>query len=197
MRTMNPIPIRSTSGHTLWVALVSALLAAGLGRAEPGAAPAAPAPSEEKKIEAKSPGEVASQLCALLASRRTPWQIYDSYIAIFQDYAVRQSRVPVATAEAQQLRQRWVAHYQGMAHLLQRMQEYAKLRDDIKRNLTDLPPHERQDAFREAGQQFDRLFQQFVAMGRRLPGFRIDEEIAKRPAPGPRAFPEGDGPMIW
>ncbi len=188
-----------TLGNTCLAAVAATLLAAGSALAQPAAAPGA-APSaasrETKKIEQKSPGEMATQICLVLANRRTPWQLYDSYISIFQDFALRQSRVPVATPEAQAQRQRWVAHYQGMASLLLQMQECAKIRDGIKLNRTDLAPHERRDAFREANQQFDVHFQQFVAMSQRLPGFKIDEKLVNRPPAVPPAVPVGEGDLI-
>ncbi len=131
------------------------------------------ATAKPKKTEVKTPGEVASQVCVVLANHKTPWQIYQSYAAIFQDYALRQSRVPAATAEAQQLRQRLVAHYQGMAMLLQQMQECAVIRDNIKQNRTEIPFGERQAAYVEAGKRHDLLLQQFIVMGSKLTGFRL------------------------
>lgn len=203
MRQMNANTNRHIFGNTFLAAVAAGLLVADSALAQPAPAPAAApavasaaAPKEGTKIEQKNPGEMATQICTVLASRRTPWQLYDSYISIFQDYALRQSRVPVATPEAQVQRQRWVAHYQGMASLLQQMQECAKIRDGIKLNRTDLAPHERRDAFREANQQFDVHFQQFVAMSQRLPGFKMDPKFVNRPAAVPPAVPVGEGDLI-
>jgi hypothetical protein len=199
MRQMNANTNRHVFGNTFLAAVVAGLLVASSVLAQPATAPAAApsaAPKEGKKIEQKNPGEMATQICTLLANRRTPWQLYDSYISIFQEYALRQSRVPVATAEAQVQRQRWVAHYQGMASLLQQMQECAKVRDGIKLNRTDVPPHERREAFREANQQFDVHFQKFVAMSQRLPGFKMDPKFVNRPSATPPAVPVGEGDLI-
>jgi len=196
MRQMNT-NTRNTLGNSLLAAVAAGFLfACSAGAEQAVAAGPSTAPGEARKIEPKSPGEMATQICALLANRRTPWQIYGSYIAIFQDFAVRQARVPVATPEAQMQRQRWVAHYQGMATLLQQMQECAKIRDAIKLNQTDLGPHERRDAFREASQQFDVHFQQFVAMSQRLPGFKIDEKMLNRPPSAPAVVEAGGGDLV-
>jgi hypothetical protein len=195
MRQMNANTSRIVLGRHLLGAVAAGFLAVGSAVAEPAAAPAA-APQETKKVVQRSPGEVATQVCALLANRRTPWQIYGSYIGIFQDFAQRQARVPAATPEAQMQRQRLVAHYQGMASLLQQMQECAKIRDGIKQNQTDLPAEQRRDAFREASTQLDEHFVKFVAMSRQLPGFRIDERLVKRPPAVPAAVPVAEGELF-
>lgn len=147
------------------------------------AAPRTPAtpttPAKPPKVEVKSPGEMAAQVCSLLTVRKMPWQIYQSYTAMFQDFAARQARVPAATPEAQQQRQRLVTHYQGMVTLLQQMQECAVIRDNIKQNRTEIPFGERQAQYSEAGKRHDVLLEQFIAMGSKLPGFRL----AAKPAP--------------
>lgn len=180
--------IRQVIGRTLVAAAVAGLVLAQTAVADGTAgapkAPVAPvAPAKPPKIELKSPGEMAAQVCTLLAVRKMPWQIHQSYTAIFQDFAVRQARVPAATAEAQQQRQRLVAHYQAMANLLQQMQECAVIRDNIKQHRTEIPFGERQAQYSEAGKRHDVLLEQFVAMGSKLPGFRL----AAKPAPSKTA----------
>ena len=169
---------RQLIGRSLIAVAVSGLVLAETVMADNAAGvprtPAAPtAATKPTKVEVKTPGEVASQVCTVLAARKTPWQIYRSYTTIFQDFAARQARVPVATPEAQQQRQRLVAHYQGMADLLQKMQECAVVRDDIKQHRTDIPFGERQTKYAEAGKRHDLLLQQFTAMGNMLPGFKL------------------------
>lgn len=176
--------IRQAVGRTLVAAAVSGLVLAQTAVADSAAvAPKAPAtpttPAKPPKIQVKSPGEMAAQVCTLLAVRKMPWQIYQSYSAIFEGFAARQARVPAATPEAQQQRQRLVIHYRGMANLLQQMQECAAIRDGIKQHRTEIPFGERQIQFTEAGKRHDLLLQQFVAMGSKLPGFRL----AAKPAP--------------
>lgn len=178
--------IRQRIGLSLFAMVVSGLMLAEAAAADattPQAPKATPAPTEAarpKKVEMKTPGEVASQVCTILAGHKTPWQIYQSYTTIFQDFALRQSRVPVATAEAQQQRQRLVAHYQGMASLLQQMQECAVIRDNIKHNRTDIPFGDRQAAYLEAGKRHDLLLQQFIVMGSKLTGFRLATPVANQ-----------------
>jgi hypothetical protein len=167
---------RTTQRGVRWLA--ASLLAAGIagqamaanGTPAQATRPAPTAP-KKKKIVVKSPGEIATQLSVILRNGKTPWQLYPTYVSMFQRFAERQARVPAATKEAQDLRKRMVAHYQGMAKLLQQMQECAAVRDGIKQNRTDIP-------YSEAGKKQKLLLQQFMAMGSRLPGFKMPPAAA-------------------
>jgi len=125
-----------------------------------------------REVVPKSPGEMASQICVILANRKTPWQIYRTYTEMFVRFAKNQQRVPTATREAQQKRQRLVLHYRNMAGLLQRMQACAVIRDGIKHNRTDVPFGERQSTYEKQGEKLGGLLRQFTIMGSKLHGFR-------------------------
>ena len=124
-----------------------------------------------REVVPKSPGEIASQVCAILANRKTPWQIYRTYAVVFMRFANNQQRVPAGTREAQQKRQRTVIHYRNMAGILQRMQACAVVRDGIKNNRTDIPFGERQSTYEEQGMKLGGLLRQFATMGSKLHGF--------------------------
>jgi hypothetical protein len=148
-------------------------VAANDAPAQPGTPPSA---VPKKKVVVKSPGEVATQVCIILQNGKTPWQLYRTYVSMFQRFAERQARVPAATADAQKLRKRMVEHYQGMANLLVQMQECATVRDGIKQNRTDIPFGERQEKYSEAGKKQELLLRQFMAMGSKLSGFRMPQQ---------------------
>ena len=125
-----------------------------------------------REVVPKSPGEIASQVCVILANRKTPWQIYRTYAGLFMRFAKNQQRVPAGTREAQQKRQRTVIHYRNMAGLLQQMQACAVVRDGIKNNRTDIPFGERQSTYEEQGKKLGGLLRQFATMGSKLHGFK-------------------------
>jgi hypothetical protein len=160
-------------GSAVWLTITGTALADTAVPAQPATKPT------ERKIEAKSPGEVAAQICAILDAGPMPWQLYRSYAGMFVGFADRQARVPVATREAMEQRQRLVAHYQGMAKLLQQMQECAALRDGIKFKQIDIPFGERQTKYKEAKEQHEVFLKQFVVMGSKLPGFRLPKDRAQ------------------
>jgi hypothetical protein len=133
-----------------------------------------------REVVPKSPGEIASQVCVILANRKTPWQIYRTYAGLFMRFAKNQQRVPAGTREAQQKRQRTVIHYRNMAGLLQQMQACAVVRDGIKHNRTDVPFGERQSTYEEEGKKLGSLLRQFATMGSKLRGFKLPKKSPRK-----------------
>lgn len=125
----------------------------------------------EKKV--KTPGEVASQLCVILANGKMPWQIYGGYTDIFVGYARRVEMQHGGTRKLRKNQQRLVQHYRQMAGLLQQMQSCAEIRDGIKQNRTDIPFGKRTSTYREQRKRHGELLRQFADMGSKLPGFQL------------------------
>lgn len=136
---------------------------------------------DEKAEEPKTPREIAAQLVPILARKKTPSQLYLSYQRLFNDFAAQEKARPVTTQQALVYRDRLAQHLRKMGDVLGEMADHAKVRKDIQRGTSSVPPEDRQTTFSESGRQLDRLLSQFVTMGRALPKTR--QAAVARPVP--------------
>lgn len=169
------------------VALATALLAgpglaqgapakpavAAPARAVPGTVPAKPAPVPKPK----TPRQMADEIIPILSRQKTPWQLYPTYQQIFSEFAAKEAALAVA-GNPNDSHAKLAQHLQAMAALLNTMGEQAKLREDIKRGRSTLPPEERQSSFLAAGNEHGRLLTEFSRLAALLP------QAKPQPAPG-------------
>jgi len=123
-------------------------------------------------LPARGPRQLADEIIPILRRRKTPWQLYGSYAQMYRDYAERENAVRSANERAAATQARLVAHLRGMADLLARMGEQAKLRQSIQRGTSTVAPEKRQETFVQAGTELDRLLNEFVRWAAALPQTR-------------------------
>lgn len=132
-------------------------------------APAAAVPAVKPPPAPKTPRQLAEEILSILRPRQTPWQLYGGYAQSFQDYAQKEKGTKPATDRATAAQARMVAQLQGMADLLTRMGEQAKLRQSIQHGTSAVPPEKRQVTFVQAGAELDRLLAEFGRLAAELP----------------------------
>ncbi|MBN2451307.1 MAG: hypothetical protein JXR77_13020 [Lentisphaeria bacterium] len=164
-------------------AVVLCLTALCLFLASTHAAPAPQAPADNRaprttqsadgkeaaKPKPMTPRQAVEQVVRILANQKTPAALYGYYTHIFQEFAARERQRKVTTRQAAALRDKMVQHLQAMGDLLRQMGERARVRDDIRRGVSSVPFHERQNAFSKAGIEHKELLSQFARMGAVLP----------------------------
>jgi len=127
---------------------------------------------------------MAEELVPLLSKQKTPWQLYPTYQQIFTEFAEKEASLVVA-GSPNDPHAKLAKHLQAMAGLLTAMGDQAKLRDDIKRGRSALPPEDRQNSFVAAGTEHVRLLAEFARLGALLPQAR-PQPVPGTPAPATR-----------
>jgi len=167
-----------------------AVLAAGVARAadrptrasrnqpqrRPSSSPAG-APTEEHIV--KDPRQMAEQLIGILAKQKSPWQLYDNYANVYNEFAAREAAESPSSKRAEAYQARLVEHLQQMGGVLQQMGECAKTRSDIRLGASEIPFRQRQNEFSKATVQHADLLKQFGRMAAMLPKSKAP------PAPNP------------
>ena len=169
-------PRHAAAGAAVWLA-VSASVPAQVAPAvpAPGLPPGVTAPAAPgvvTPVSARGPRQLADEIIPILRRRKTPWQLYGSYAQMYRDYADRESAIRPANDRAAATQARLVAHLRGMADLLTRMGDQAKLRQSIQRGTSTVAPEKRQETFVQAGTELDRLLNDFVRWAAALPQTR-------------------------